>query len=80
VYERHRFILKTVAPFNDHVYHIVKQALKMLWFIRYITCYSFTVDSPIIVRCATAQSKFQFSFTQTHLLHYADSNVSYHKL
>jgi len=65
VCEGHRFILETVAPFYNHIDHVVKQVLKMLWLFRYITCYSFTVDSPIIVHCATAQSKFQFAFILT---------------
>jgi hypothetical protein len=57
----HRFILETVAPFHNRVEHTVKQALKMLGFIRYVTCYSVTVDSPIIVHCATGQSKLEFA-------------------
>jgi len=40
----------------------------MLGLIRYVTCYSFTIDSPIIVHCAIGQSKLEFaSFVTTSL-------------
>jgi hypothetical protein len=45
----HRFIVDTGAPFHSHGDHDAKQALKMQGFIRYITCYSLTVDCPIIL-------------------------------
>jgi len=54
VCKEHRFIVDTVAPFPNHVDHTVKQALKMLWLIRYVTCYSFIVDCRVIVHCAVA--------------------------
>jgi len=55
----HRFIVDNGAPFHNHVDHTAKLALKMLWFVRYNTCYSFTVDCPIIVNCAPALSKLE---------------------
>jgi len=59
----HRFILDTGAPFRNHVDHIVKQALKRVGFIHYITCFSFTVDCPIIVQCVLAQYKLVFALS-----------------
>ena len=62
---QHRFFVDTVAQFRNHAYHILKQDLKMLWFIHYVTCYSFAVGCPIIVHCAIAQQKLEFASFRT---------------
>ena len=60
--EGHGFILDTVAAFHNRLDHTVKQTLKMLVFIIYVTCYCFTVDGPIIMHCALVQSKLEFAY------------------
>ena len=63
------FVFKLYCTHIAHVDHAVKQTLKMLWIIRYITCHSFTVDSLIIVHCAIVQSKLVFaSFVSASLV------------